>query len=244
MSHITAIVTCMGRLAHLQQTLPILLQGHTDVCVVDYSCPDGCGDWVDANYGDEGVYVERLQGRELFNKPEAQNAGAARAIERNPDTFLLFVDSDTIATPMLWAWLRAAVSSTEAVKHFYYIAASEAGRDSTGVLFVHGQAFARSGGYDERHQGWGAEDLDMRMRLFFKEQLGCAEIPAEAVSAIGHDDPTRVAHYEEKDKLASNGRNMQLLSDNVKAWSGISLHDAVMAVRLLGVRMVWPGEPV
>ena len=234
MSHITAIITCMGRLSHLQQTLPILLQGRTDVCIVDYSCPDRCGDGVEATSGDEDVYVERVEGKTLFHKPEALNRGAARAIERNPNTFLLFVDSDTITTPMLWAWLRAAIVPPEAVKHFYYVAASEAGRDNTGLLF--------SGGYEERMRGWGAEDLEIRFRLFFKEQLGYAEIPADSVRAIGHGDPTRVAHYEEKDKMASHDRNLVVLADNVKGWTGMSLRDAVAAVRLLGVRMIWPGE--
>jgi len=232
----------MGRLTHLRNTLPILLQGGTKVCIVDYSCPDHCGDWVESTYADDNVWVERIEGKEVFSKPEALNHGARAAVARYPGTFLLFVDADTITETRLWAWLRAALSSPDCNGHFYYVEASEHGKDSTGVLFVQGEAFLRSGGYDERHVGWGAEDLDMRLRLFFKEKLGYAEMPADVVRSIAHDDPARVEHYEEKDKMASHARNLLILAKNVEEWTGgMNLHNAAAAMRLLGVRMIWPG---
>lgn len=243
MNRVTAIVTCMGRLRHLQETLPVLLQGGSNVCVVDYSCPDNCGTWVEENYADEHVWVERVEGKEVFNKPEALNVGARSAVDRNPDTFLLFVDADTVTTPALWGWLSAALGADDCAKHFYYVQSSEHGKDSTGVLFVQGKAFLKSGGYDERHIGWGAEDLDMRLRLFFKEELGYAEMPFQVVRSIGHDDPTRVEHYEEKDKMASHKQNMLILAKNVEEWTGgMSIHNAAAAIQLLGVRMIWPGQ--
>ena len=49
MADLCFVTTCMGRLAALRQTLgPMLDQAEgSRIVVVDYTCPDGAGDWVD-----------------------------------------------------------------------------------------------------------------------------------------------------------------------------------------------------
>ena len=49
MAEICIITTCMGRLAHLRQSLPsFTAQPDTSVVVVDYSCPERSGEWVES----------------------------------------------------------------------------------------------------------------------------------------------------------------------------------------------------
>ena len=75
MQLLSYITTCKGRLSHLQQTLPrIADQPHVECIVVDYGCPERCGDWVEAHH--PNVMVVRTGPTEGFNASRARNAGA------------------------------------------------------------------------------------------------------------------------------------------------------------------------
>lgn len=229
----------MGRLAHLQATLPVLLQGPVDVVVVDYSCPQKAGDWVERTYGHTGrVVVERVRGRRTFNKPEAHNRGAKRASKWKPGTYLCFVDADTIVTPQLWPWLMPRLRPDR----FWFVEGWMDQPDVTGLLVVHAPAFAQSGGFDERMRGWGAEDLDMRLRLYFKMGLPFEEIPVAYVRAISHGDGLRVTNYTVANKWASHDHNLWLLAENFRKWTGHDLEEAGCdrtMWRLLGTYRWW-----
>jgi len=69
------ITTCKGRLDHLKESLPAMVaQGAKEVIVVDYSCPDGTGDYVAVTYPD--VRLVRVEGEQHFSNWKARNAGA------------------------------------------------------------------------------------------------------------------------------------------------------------------------
>ena len=80
MADLSIVTTCMGRLAQLRQTLgPMLAQdGGVPVVVVDYSCPDGAGDWVEAN--PPRARLVRVPGRARFNASAARNIGPAMPV--------------------------------------------------------------------------------------------------------------------------------------------------------------------
>ena len=57
------VTTCMGRLDHLKESLPAMLaQPDSEVIVVDYSCPQGTGDYVAKHF--PAARVVRVEGRE------------------------------------------------------------------------------------------------------------------------------------------------------------------------------------
>jgi glycosyltransferase involved in cell wall biosynthesis len=88
------ITTCMGRLSHLQETLPTwVTQPRSTWIVVDYSCPDRCGNWVEQTY--PNVQVVRVPGKMRFHPAAARNAGAR--VAQTP--WLCFIDADIAATP-------------------------------------------------------------------------------------------------------------------------------------------------
>ena len=95
MREICLITTCMGRLAHLQQSLAAAVaQPHCSCVVVDYSCPERCGDWVEQHY--PAVKVVRVPSPGgLFNISRARNCGVAVA----DSPWLCFVDADVILNP-------------------------------------------------------------------------------------------------------------------------------------------------
>ncbi len=66
----------------------MLAQKDSEVIVVDYSCPDGTGDYVRKHFPDaKVVHLENLEG---FSNWRGRNAGAAEA----EGDYLIFCDAD------------------------------------------------------------------------------------------------------------------------------------------------------
>ena len=156
MAAICFVTTCMGRLAALRQTLgPMLDQPGGSCVVVDYSCPDGAGDWVEANH--PSVRVVRVPGQSRFNASAARNIGA-----RHVDApWICFVDSDVVLEP----GFTAALLATLEPGGFYRVWSDDRGLG--GTFACARSDFERVGGYDEVYPCWGEEDNDLYDALQF-----------------------------------------------------------------------------
>lgn len=180
---ITIITTCKGRLVHLKQTLPLMVaQKPDEVIVVDYDCPDGTGDWVEANFPQVKV-VRAGQPDGGFNVSRARNLGAEAATSE----WLYFVDADIRLAPTCLGTLRPHLKSGS-----YYVPLLSHGTttDIWGSNLCRAEDLAAAGGYDEVIRGWGHEDEDFYLRL---ELLGLERhhySPA-LLEAIPHDDAMR-----------------------------------------------------
>jgi len=223
---VAAVVTSMGRLAQLRVSMPMLL-AHTEMklCLVDYSCPDGSGAWAErvlagGSWRDR-IRVERSGPRPVFNKCEALNLGCRAAVERWKPQWLCVLDADTLVTPALWEWMVENLSSGR----YYFFEGYKPRQDLSGVLVVSAEDFVLSGGYDEGFDGWGAEDFDMRCRLFFKLGRPYQEIPCGLARSIPHSDEQRVRFYGVKEKRVSHLANQYRLIENVRRWTGKDLRD-------------------
>src|SRR5437762_7944 len=101
MSDLCLITTCMGRLAHLQQSLGAAAAQSGCSCVlVDYSCPERCGDWAQQHH--PTVKVVRVANQTQFSPSRARNAAMAAA----DAPWLCFFDADVILTPDFAARIR------------------------------------------------------------------------------------------------------------------------------------------
>jgi hypothetical protein len=208
----------MGRLGQLRRTLPRLLQ-HTPcpIVVVDWSCPDGAGDWAEAQ--SERIYVVRRPGERQFNKCAALNLGLGFAA-RQWGAWLMVVDADTMIGEGLWPWLEENLPAGS----FAFMQGHSARRDLSGLLVMRSEDYASSGGYDEGMTGWGAEDWDMRARLHFKLGIPFVDVPWQLAEPIAHDDYART-RFQDGDKMDSYKRNYARLSANVQEWTGRELHE-------------------
>lgn len=233
MATFTVITTCKGRLQHLQHTLPIFLQGADRVCVVDYSCPQGAGDWAEATYGGTGrLLVKRVVGQKKFNKSKAANAGAKHLWSLGLRGFYCFLDADNIAPPPFWSWLRSharrdafyIVATTSLLEQVRFRLVQEPQRTNqlSGALVVGAVPFMVSGGYDEGFKGRGFQDLDMRLRLYLKMNMPFAEIPRGLLGVINHSARLRTAHYSETQRQAHK-HNKPRMRANAKRWTGSRL---------------------
>lgn len=222
------IVPCMGRLVHLKRSLPTVVEGSgLRYCLVEYACPDRCGEWVRRRYPQavqQGrIVIETVVGTRYFNKSRAHNRGAARAM-REGARILCFLDADTRVTRDWWPWLRRHARADR-----FFIAGFQDGiwhlRGTGGTLIVPAREFRRSGGFDESFQGWGAEDTEMRLRLHLVNGLPFDEVPVDLLRPIKHSDRFRTRFYAEKDFHASYDRNRRKVDRKVRRWTGRAVAD-------------------
>jgi len=191
---LTFVTTCKGRLHHLRETLP-LMAAQASCVVVDYSCPDHCGDWVAANLPD--VRVVRVADETGFNPSRARNLGAAAATSE----ILCLIDADVRVAQAFAATVLDGFDPRS-----YYLPEPLAG-DISGTVVCAARAFEFVDGYDEACSGWGGEDIDLYDRMEL-HQLRRAAFPATLLAALPHSDALRVAHHAGAGKDFSNSVNL------------------------------------
>lgn len=196
---VSLIATCMGRLAHLRRALPTWTgQPDAEVVLVDWSCPDGSGDWVADAHPE--ARVVRVPGQPFFHHSAAKNAGAAAA--RAP--WLAFVDADVLLAPDFGERVFPGL-----VEPAFWVA-ERGPKELTGTVLCPREAFEAVGGYDEAMVGWGSEDVDFFRRLAARG-LPKRTFPADLLTGLPHGDELRVAHTPLKDKDAGWLVNMLYL---------------------------------
>jgi glycosyltransferase involved in cell wall biosynthesis len=195
MPEICFITTCMSRLAHLQETLPTALaQSRASCVVVDYSCPQHCGNWIEQTC--RTVRVVRVPNRDRFSPAHARNIGAEAANA----PWICFFDAD----------VALDLSFTDAMlprlRPGHYYRAHPYRDELCGTVICSRDDFARAGGYDVVFQGWGWEDVDLydRFRLLGLREEG---FPSRLVRSIPHGDELRVQYVDVKDLPVSHTVN-------------------------------------
>ena len=196
MATLCYITTCKGRLEHLKQTLPrVVNQPDVSCVVVDYACPDNTADWVAANFPQ--VPVVRVTGEAGFNAARARNLGARAANA----PWLAFFDAD-----ILWA-AEFASTVIPSLQSGHYYRAQPVTPQTWGSFICKREDFDAVGGYDEAFTGWGGEDDDL-MALLSMLGRKSAGYSAELIEEIPHDDAARVRFYEVKDRALQHRINM------------------------------------
>jgi hypothetical protein len=186
------VITCMGRLSFLQQTLGrVAAQPNCNPIVVDYSCPDRSGDWVEANF--PTVRVVRMPGNEYYSHSRARNGGA----RAGNSPWICFTDSDILTSPLL------AESVTPLLQpRCYYRFAPLTDGGLWGTFICSREAYERVGGFDEILDNWGNDDLDM-FELLKMSGLTEQYFSSSLLQHIPHDNDLRTKHHKVKDKLVA-----------------------------------------
>jgi hypothetical protein len=91
----------------------------------------------------------------------------------------------------------------------------------TGLLLVSAAGFCSVNGFDERFQGWGGEDIELRLRLHLLGGLDFGFVPLPLAQPILHDDSLRSQFYTVRNITVSNRENMDRLRHIIaKEWLG------------------------
>jgi hypothetical protein len=212
----------MGRLEFLRRTLPsVLVNVDATYCLVDYSCPERTGEWVAREYAAEcgagRIVVVTVPGKTVFHKAAALNAGAGAAIAAGAE-YLCFLDADSIAGPDLGHFLHDQLEPER-----FWVELRSA--SLFGFLAVSATAVKHSGGFDEAIEGYGGEDIEMRLRLRLLLGLEAVELPPGHVFALPHSRELRTRHYAEPNAAISNERNLNYVLARVRTWTGRDLFE-------------------
>jgi hypothetical protein len=194
--------------------------------LVDYSCPEQAGAWFERAFRQQiesgRASVVRVGGCTQFHKSAALNVGARHAIERGAQ-YLCFVDADTILRPGFDSWLFSHLAPSR----FVIAGTRSNGFDVDclmGVLALSTEAFTKSGGFDPMIEGWGAEDIELRLKLHLQLGLPYERIPLRFLSYIEHGDALRDENYA-LPKGVSHDRNFDRTLSKVATWTGRELHE-------------------
>ncbi len=218
---IHVVVTCMGRLKFLRRTAPtVLAHPGPRYCLVDYSCPDRCGEWLQSAFASDcetgRAGIEYVPGQVQFNKAKALNTGARRVIADGAE-YICFLDADTIVKAELFDWLPTRLTSGRflivALNHGYDVPSL------TGALVVGARDFETVAGFDESFEGRGSEHAEFRLRSHLEHGLIYEEMPLKFFSPIQHDDDLRVRFYPQKDIGSSESGDRAKMMAKVEVWS-------------------------
>lgn len=227
---LSLITACMGRLEHLKQTLPLRIHPDVENIVVDWSCPDSCGDWVEKNYPE--VKVVRITGETIFNLSKSRNAGILAASGQYIgmlDADLIVSDSFLKLLPFLNEreyFVRIPFKAHIGVNKLPVINRSATGEsllsplfqwrsqavdggvdkdktDLSGFVVFPRSVFNYMIGFDINIDGYAGEDIEFRIRLLLRASLNEVTIPHGVVDVISHADDIRTENYEEEDKAKS-----------------------------------------
>lgn len=210
----------MGRLHHLQKTLPRNLADNEstprlEFVVLDYTSLDGLGTWIRSNFQNEikseRLVYARLEGQTSFQIAYAKNVAHRLAT----GDILCNVDADNYIGPKFGEFLREKFSKS--VNIFIHAPGTSG---AGGRIALHAAHFHQLGGYDERFgSSWGYEDNDLLCRA---RGLGlrrvCIPPGSPFVKIIQHGDDERLSFVTDKRKHWTRRRN-KLLSDESLAAS-------------------------
>jgi glycosyltransferase involved in cell wall biosynthesis len=181
----------MGRRSHLELTLPTLYKQADEHIIVDYSCPDKSGDWVEANY--PGIKVVRVPDQKFWNLPKAKNAGAAAATSE----WICFIDADSVVAPNFIKAVKYNLKEGVIVTRRCM---------SLGGFIAMQKSVWEKVKYNEAMEGWCDDDTEF---IDGVKQLGLIEVQLPGyIGAIEHTDFERTKYNQfEKGKGAgiSNG---------------------------------------
>lgn len=182
----------------------MLDQGAREVIVVDYSCPDGTGDYVRANFAKARVVT--VENEQYFSNWKARNAGAALA----KADFIVFCDADMVLHAQVVEGLLAALPdrtfglfSGTAPKRFRDSQSRLAKNQLRGFHVIPTEAFRRVGGYDEVLEGYAAgADTDLQGRLQLAGLAAFDLDPEIVAQVIVHSDSDRLKEHRDSMRLS------------------------------------------
>ena len=199
------ITVSKGRLDHLKQSLPRMLgQGAAEVIVVDYSCPEGTGDYVEEHFPE--ARVVKVEGEAYFSNWKARNAGAAAAT----GDVLVFCDADTILAKDALARIDEKLPQQS---YGFFKPYASRGFNKQGLRLARNQlrgfhvipapAFRTAQGYDELFEGYAAgADTDLEDRLIYIGFPQTVLDPSIVEEVIQHGNEERLEHHREPIQLS------------------------------------------
>ncbi len=205
----------MGRLKHLQQTLPQNMKDNADYpnaqfVVLNYGGEKETEQWVKDTFKSD-IATGRLK---YISYPAAATfkmAHAKNMATRHSDGDIVCnMDADQFSGPGFARLIADSFRQAEQRRRHIYMRHSpiEVARDgnehasSLGKIAMLHTDFDYFRGYNENLKGWGGDDTDMNARMLL-HRMSNAPIPLSMAKGIEHSDELRTSMMDDESKTAS-----------------------------------------
>ena len=215
---ISFCITCMNRLYHLQETLPINLfmaraYGNYEFVIMDYNSTDGLEKWAKKHlmlYQKEGV-LKYLKSRipTIFSASHAKNIAHKNAT----GDILCNLDADNFITEDFCLVIKQIFEKNQSVL------LNAAGIDffgnpgTAGRILIKREHFYAVNGYDEDHENWGWDDTNLQTRAKLHNNLQYYQLAPKFIRCINHDNYERTRNYIEKNIQKSERKSIERINE-------------------------------
>lgn len=200
---ISIVIPCKNRLAHLKQTLPLVLAQtwqDLEIIIVDYECPQKTFDWVNEAIQDKRVINFHYKTeKDKWNLSHSRNLGSLLAGGRR----MLFLDADAMIKP---TFIEMAVKDLG--DNCFSTGLTQSPWNGCGCMFVWRETFFDYLGYNEAMEGWGYEDFEFMRRM----EAGGLEhkwFNPDLIYNLSHDNESRNQYHGNEDLMECKERNYQ-----------------------------------
>lgn len=199
---VSIITTCKGRLHHLKQTVPLMLQQKVlfdyTVIIVDYGDPDHCHQF---DWGRSSVQtLQVLNDTHTFSPSRARNIGGRWATGE----VLAFVDGDILLSPYWLEHVHLLIQDG-----FDLVTAPPGSHEIAGTCLVKRPVFELVRGYGEDLSDWGYQDHDFynRVTAAGKKRATYSE---DLLKALRNSPEERLGNYADQRRNYTGDRNKKI----------------------------------
>jgi hypothetical protein len=194
----------MGRLHHLKQTFatnPALINAaKAEWVILDYNSPDGLEEWM---RNKDGILYAKTTRPEFYVISHPRNVAA------------LLTHGDIICNLDADNFLSKEFVELLGNLQVDQVVCGPTHSCATGRVGIYRKDFIRLGGYDERMEGWGQEDVDLVQRC---ERSGLAIIkpPKEIFECVPHPNEERSVYMANKDIWQTYRQNRIMSEESLR----------------------------
>ena len=220
-SPVVMVVTCKGRLVHLQETIKskLALRGVDKIVIVDYDDPSDSFTWA-SKLNDPRIVAVKVSDRPFYHHCKARNIGLRVAIDYLKAQGILLTDADV---GFNCYFVEHCIDVLVGHPHEICVIGNCRNKfcGGGGTVFSSAQLVKDVHGNQELMEScWGADDTDLKRRMehHAKETRGyphpCPEYLGEMLNVIGHSSSARTRHY----KIAAMGEGERRNTKIALAW--------------------------
>lgn len=215
---ISFCTTCMGRLDHLQQTLPWNLMSHQDndveFVVLNYNSQDNLDHWMKHSMS---LHIETgILNYYTTTEPECFRPAHAKNIAHKvaQGDILVNLDADNFLIDTYVRWLRNMFTEREDIIVVSPSFDRQGIAGACGKIAAKKEHFYSVNGYDESmDQGWGADDTNFQFRCRMHNRLVMKECKKIHCMVLDHSSDRRVENFKMKNIEESSALSWKRLHE-------------------------------